>query len=244
MSSNNPNISQAFCLRWNNFQSNMLSVFDRLFKDEQFVDVTLACEGKLIKAHKMVLSASSSYFQEIFATNPCQHPVVFMKDVSLINLNQIIEFMYKGEIDVNKDEIASLLTVAEALQVRGLTQTETNVDSQPSTSKEILNQSSDKLVKRLKRRTRPESNDSLELIEETVTLKNGNKELYTPKRSRTIPVTDDTNESDNRTTDDKFHPLVIDSVRSIKNEQDEDLLSDFSSIDNGVSTLHLFCFFF
>lgn len=57
--------SQRFCLRWNNHQSNLLSVFDQLLHDESFVDVTLAVEGQLLKAHKMVLSACSPYFQVI-----------------------------------------------------------------------------------------------------------------------------------------------------------------------------------
>lgn len=55
--------SQRFCLRWNNHQSNLLSVFDQLLHDEAFVDVTIAVEGQLLRAHKMVLSACSPYFQ-------------------------------------------------------------------------------------------------------------------------------------------------------------------------------------
>ena len=55
--------SQRFCLRWNNHQSNLLSVFDQLLHDESFVDVTLAVEGHALRAHKIVLSACSPYFQ-------------------------------------------------------------------------------------------------------------------------------------------------------------------------------------
>lgn len=55
--------SQRFCLRWNNHQSNLLSVFDQLLHDESFVDVTIAVEGQFLRAHKMVLSACSPYFQ-------------------------------------------------------------------------------------------------------------------------------------------------------------------------------------
>ena len=55
--------TQRFCLRWNNHQSNFVQVFDQLLHDESFVDVTIAVDGQLIKAHKMVLSACSPYFQ-------------------------------------------------------------------------------------------------------------------------------------------------------------------------------------
>lgn len=173
--------SQAFCLRWNNFQSNMLDVFERLFLDERFVDVTLACEGQLIKAHKMVLSASSSYFQEIFTTTPCSHPVVIMKDVPLKDLRKILEFMYKGEINVSKQEITSLLIVAEVLHVRGLAQIDTTnnneegdeeeqeAEPQPSTSnaKILGDMKKSKKSNRLKRTSRRESSvESLVLIED------------------------------------------------------------------------------
>lgn len=45
--------SQRFCLRWNNHQSNLLSVFDQLLHAETFTDVTLAVEGHYLKAHKV-----------------------------------------------------------------------------------------------------------------------------------------------------------------------------------------------
>lgn len=94
--------SQQFCLRWNNHQSNILTVFDKLLSNGSFVDVTLACEGSSLKAHKMVLSACSPFFEEIFIDNPCKHPVVIMRDIKLLDLKAIIEFMYKGEVSVGK----------------------------------------------------------------------------------------------------------------------------------------------
>lgn len=114
------NQPQAFCLRWNNYQSNLTTVFTQLLQDEQFVDVTLSCDGYAIKAHKMVLSACSPYFQSIFYENPCQHPIVIMRDIRWTELQPIVEFMYKGEINVSQDQIEPLLKVAQLLKVRGL----------------------------------------------------------------------------------------------------------------------------
>lgn len=37
-----------------------------LRSDEELVDVTLSCEGKRIRAHKMLLSACSTYFRDLF----------------------------------------------------------------------------------------------------------------------------------------------------------------------------------
>lgn len=119
------NSHQQFCLRWNNYQTNLTNVFDELLQSESFVDVTLACEGQSIKAHKMVLSACSPYFQSLFYENPCQHPIVIMRDVGWNELKAIMEFMYKGEINVSQDQINPLLKVAEMLKIRGLAEVNT-----------------------------------------------------------------------------------------------------------------------
>lgn len=111
---------QQFCLRWNNYQSNLTNVFDQLLQSESFVDVTLACDGHSVKAHKMVLSACSPYFQALFFDNPCQHPIVILKDIKWPELKAVVEFMYKGEINVSQEQIGPLLKVAESLKVRGL----------------------------------------------------------------------------------------------------------------------------
>lgn len=57
---------QQFCLRWNNFQANITSQFEALRDDEDFTDVTIACEGQRMQAHKVVLSACSPFFKELF----------------------------------------------------------------------------------------------------------------------------------------------------------------------------------
>ena len=58
--------SDQFCLKWNNFQTNIVCALGSLKLEEDFVDVTLSCEGRSIKAHKVILSACSSYFRTVF----------------------------------------------------------------------------------------------------------------------------------------------------------------------------------
>jgi len=111
---------QQYCLRWNNYQNNLTNVFDQLLQSEAFVDVTLACDGHYLKAHKMVLSACSPYFQTLFFDNPCTHPIVILKDIKWDELKAVVEFMYRGEINVSQDQLAPLLKVAEVLKIRGL----------------------------------------------------------------------------------------------------------------------------
>lgn len=55
-----------FCLKWNNHSSNLLKVFGRLFSNESFTDVTLAAEGRSIRAHKVVAHLFSQYYVLLF----------------------------------------------------------------------------------------------------------------------------------------------------------------------------------
>ena len=65
---------EHFCLKWNNFQKNIVAALGNLKLDEDFVDVTLSCEGKTIKAHKVILSACSDYFRNVFRVSSSLHP--------------------------------------------------------------------------------------------------------------------------------------------------------------------------
>ncbi|XP_043244934.1 broad-complex core protein isoforms 1/2/3/4/5-like isoform X28 [Amphibalanus amphitrite] len=112
---------QRFCLKWNDFRNSVTSVFEDLRKDGELVDITLCCEGKKVKAHRMMLSACSPYFRDLLKENPCQHPVFFLKDTTFSDLRAVIEFVYNGEVNVTQTQLSSFLKTAEMLQVRGLT---------------------------------------------------------------------------------------------------------------------------
>ncbi|RZF42692.1 hypothetical protein LSTR_LSTR001487 [Laodelphax striatellus] len=111
---------QLFCLRWNNFPNNFASQFDSLRNNEDFVDVTLTCEGRRITAHKLVLSACSPYFKQLFKGNPCKHPIMFLHNVEFQHLKALVDFMYLGEVNVAQTNLPSFLHTAETLQIRGL----------------------------------------------------------------------------------------------------------------------------
>jgi len=118
-----PNASnnQHYSLRWNNHQSHVLNAFEALLQNESLVDCTLVCEDTSIRAHKVVLSACSPYFQKIFVDNPCKHPIIVLKDIRGWEVQCIVDFMYKGETSVPEAQLTSLIKAAESLKVRGLT---------------------------------------------------------------------------------------------------------------------------
>uniref|UniRef100_A0A182M9P6 BTB domain-containing protein n=1 Tax=Anopheles culicifacies TaxID=139723 RepID=A0A182M9P6_9DIPT len=124
---------QQFSLRWNNYTSYIAGAFDSLRYEEDLVDVTLCCEGRKIRAHKILLSACSPYFKDVFKENPCQHPVIIFKNVRHTDLMSLVEFMYQGEVSVPQEQLPSFLHTAEILAIRGLT--DNTADSrQPASS--------------------------------------------------------------------------------------------------------------
>ncbi|XP_066984084.1 protein abrupt-like isoform X6 [Macrobrachium rosenbergii] len=113
---------QHFCLRWNNFHSNIATSFEHLRDHEDFVDVTLACEGRSLKAHKVVLSACSPYFRNLLKQNPCQHPIIILRDVAYVDMSALLSFVYQGEVYVSQDRLSTFLRTAEMLHIKGLTE--------------------------------------------------------------------------------------------------------------------------
>jgi len=114
--------SEKFCLRWNDFESNISLAFRELREEKDFFDVTLACDDNQIQAHKVILSACSPFFRNVLRRNPHQHPLLYLKGVKYSELISVLNFMYMGEVNVAQEELNSFLAVAEDLRVKGLTQ--------------------------------------------------------------------------------------------------------------------------
>ncbi|KAG0725296.1 Broad-complex core protein isoforms 1/2/3/4/5 [Chionoecetes opilio] len=123
---------QQFCLRWNNFQANIVSSFEALLDREEFVDVTLTAEGKSLKAHRVLLSACSPYFRDLFRDLPAhQHPVIVLRDTSFLELKSLLSFIYHGEVNVSQERLGLLLKTAEALRIKGLAQDNRTTENEP-----------------------------------------------------------------------------------------------------------------
>lgn len=111
---------QHYALKWNDFQTSMLSSFRHLRDEEDFVDVTLACDQRSFTAHKVVLSACSPYFRKLLKANPCEHPIVILRDIRCEDVENLLSFMYNGEVNVSHEQLSDFLKTAHLLQVRGL----------------------------------------------------------------------------------------------------------------------------
>ena len=116
--------SDKFCLRWNDFETNISAAFQELREDEDFFDVTLCCGPAgtdRMRAHKVILSACSPFFRGILKNNPHQNPLIYLRGVTMEDLGALLNFMYHGEANVTQEDLNSFLAVAEDLDVKGLT---------------------------------------------------------------------------------------------------------------------------
>jgi len=132
--------SEKFCLRWNDFESNISFAFRELRNDKDFFDVTLACDDEQIQAHKVILSACSPFFRNVLRRNPHQHPLLYLKGVKYTDLQSVLNFMYHGEVNVAQEELNSFLAVAEDLRVKGLTQNQAASSNSNSNKRESYSQ--------------------------------------------------------------------------------------------------------
>jgi len=114
--------TEKFCLRWNDFESNISLAFRDIREEKDFFDCTLSCGSRQIQAHKLILSACSPFFRSVLKQNPHQHPLLYLKGVQFTDMQAVLNFMYHGEVNVAQEELNSFLAVAEDLEVKGLTQ--------------------------------------------------------------------------------------------------------------------------
>ena len=114
-------MSEKLCLQWNDFQENIKSAFGSLREDNDFTDVTLACEdGQQVEAHKVILAASSPFFQKLLGRNKHPHPLIYMRGMKSEDLLAIVDFLYRGEANVFQENLDSFLAFAEEFQLKGL----------------------------------------------------------------------------------------------------------------------------
>ncbi|TGZ53319.1 Protein bric-a-brac 2 [Temnothorax longispinosus] len=112
---------QQFCLRWHNFQNTLLSSLPKLLDGGHLTDVTLSAGGRHIHAHRIILSACSYYFKELFKDlNSLQHPVIVLPGMEYANLCALVKFMYNGEVNIYQEQLPALLAMADTLHICGL----------------------------------------------------------------------------------------------------------------------------
>ena len=112
--------NEKLCLQWNDFQNIAQTSFTELRKDSDFTDVTLACEGQSIKAHKVILSSCSPFFKKLLQTQTHPQPLIYLRGLKSDDLSAMVDFIYQGETNILQEQLETFLAFAEELQLKGL----------------------------------------------------------------------------------------------------------------------------
>ena len=114
-------MTEKFCLKWNDFQTNVTKSFSKLRNEDDFFDVTLVSDDKQqVSAHKLVLSSCSDYFKSILRQSKHSHPLLCLEGISSSELNNVLDYIYNGEIQIFHENLERFLQIAERFQLEGL----------------------------------------------------------------------------------------------------------------------------
>ncbi|XP_066586471.1 zinc finger and BTB domain-containing protein 14 isoform X4 [Prorops nasuta] len=120
---------KTFNLTWNNHLANLSGLFEGLYKSGSLTDATLACQGGMLRAHRLVLAACSPYFERVFKEHYGEQPILILKGVAVEEMECLLDFMYRGSIDVAEEHLPSLIKTATDLEIRGLSGDQRNQDN-------------------------------------------------------------------------------------------------------------------
>jgi len=109
---------------WGDFTSNLSMTVKDLRNENDFLDVSIACEDEVIDAHKVILSAASPFFKNILKKNKHAHPFIYLNGVKFKDMKNLIDFMYNGEATVSHEDLDKFMAVANDLKVKGLTRSD------------------------------------------------------------------------------------------------------------------------
>ena len=139
---------EKFCLKWNDFQTTVSQSFGLFRREEDFFDVTLVSDDEVqISAHKLVLSACSTFFRSILTKNVHSNPLLYLSGVSSTNIGFILDYVYHGEVQIHQEQLDSFLDAAQMLRISGLTSDKNNQDefeSKPEQEQILINKYEDK----------------------------------------------------------------------------------------------------
>ena len=116
-------VMEKYALRWKNFQSNVINSFRNVRADADFSDVTLVGDDRApVPAHKLVLASSSDYFKNILKQKQESNAqlILCLEGVTFGDLNDMLDYIYNGEVQIHEQSIDNFLRVAERFKLEGL----------------------------------------------------------------------------------------------------------------------------
>ena len=114
------------------------NAWKHLWDTRDFSDVTLVSgNGFLVKAHKSVLSFSSSFFSDAFREISHPSPLIYLRGVDHSELQFLMEYIYTGESLVEQELLEGLLSLGQDLGVQGLISVRKDLEDPKSPTEKI-----------------------------------------------------------------------------------------------------------
>ena len=114
-------VNKKYSLKLNDFQQNLINSFSSFKISKSFTDVTLiSSDEQRILAHQVILSSSSDYFHNLLLQNPHANPLIILDGVYMEELSNVVNFMYNGEVKIEKEKLPQFLEVAKKFGLKGI----------------------------------------------------------------------------------------------------------------------------
>ena len=130
-------MTEKYSLKWNDFGSNVSKSFGKLRNEDYLNDVTLVGDDHTqLSAHKLVLSAGSEYFKEIFTRNKHANTLLCLEGLSKQDIENVLDYMYNGVVNIYQEDLDRFLSIAQRLRLEGLLEEGKENDEQQQTPNE------------------------------------------------------------------------------------------------------------
>ncbi|XP_055319722.1 uncharacterized protein LOC129577168 [Sitodiplosis mosellana] len=108
--------NDAELLLFTNYESTLHKSFVDMFRKEELTDATLICDSKRVRIHKFLLSASSSFFNNVFKKHggDCN---ISIKNVAYDDLIKVLEYIYNGEAALHPTKVNAFIDAANKFSV-------------------------------------------------------------------------------------------------------------------------------
>ena len=155
-----------YCLKWNDFETNIRTSFKELREDQNYFDVTLATDdGQTFEAHKIILSTGSQFFSNILKQTKHPSPFIYLKGIHSLELQYVLDFFYNGEAFMAQEDLNNFLETAQELLVRGL---QSNMEDENRKSSKVRLNSDDNLAEFVTNTMQPEEINQKDSISESL----------------------------------------------------------------------------
>ena len=116
---------------WETYDEDMREALHRMMIENVLTDVTLVSDDQIkIQAHKIILNASSPVFQTFISSfEDLPRAVIYLKGVKYEEMRHVLDFIYLGEISIERDKLDTFLSLSENLQLKGVNDKQMNTYS-------------------------------------------------------------------------------------------------------------------